>query len=145
MRAEFQLRLASENGRAFVRPILKCELLERRRSRRGADLAGELPGVAHDPHAARQRDSDRARQRKRAVELRHAAIEAERAVELGGQRLICRIDAEPELELAILADAVSRYPKAIRLAAGDKGAFAVERSEERADIAVERNFLQHQP
>jgi hypothetical protein len=40
--------------------------------------------------------------------LRHTALEAERAVDLGGQRLIDRVDAKPELELAVLADAVSR-------------------------------------
>ena len=143
MLAECQLRFAAENDGPLVRPVLEREVLQRRRSRRGAHLAGELPRVVHHPLAARQRHSDRPRQRQRAIELRDAAVETQRTVDLGGQRTIRGVDAEPELEPAVLVEAIARYPIAVKLVADDKGAVAPERPGERADVAVERELLQH--
>ena len=80
--AECQIGLAGEHHRALVRPVLERDVVQRRRGRRRADLSVCVPRIAHHPLAARQRGADRPCQRDGAVELRHAVIEGERAVDI---------------------------------------------------------------
>ena len=57
--------------------------------------------------------------------------------------MIRRLDAEPELEAAVLVDAATRYAIAVKFVADDEGALAPERPGEGANVAVERELLQH--
>ena len=141
--AECQIGFAGEHHRALVRPVLERDVVQRRRGRRRPDRAAGVPRIAHHPLAARQRGADRPRQRNGAVELRHAAIERERAVDVGGQRVIGRIDAEPDLEPARIAAAAGNSI-AVGFVAGDERSFPPERPKQRADVAVERELLQRQ-
>ena len=120
MRAECKLRLAGEIHRALIGPVLHGEIPQRRRGRRGANLAGKLPRIAQHPLAARERRAGRPGQRQRAVELRNAAIEMENTLDFGGQRKIGRIDAEPDLQAAVLIDMTAGDPIAVELVAGDE-------------------------
>src|SRR5271156_2827297 len=107
-------------------------------------LSAKLPGIVHYPFATRERHADRPRERKRTFELRDAAVEVKRALDLSRQRMIRRIDAEPDLESAVVVDVITRDTVPVRLVADVKDAFALERSEEGADVAVERELLQHE-
>ena len=111
--------------------------MQRCRSRRGVDLAGKLPRVAHHPLPARERDPGRPGQRQRPVELRNAAVETERALDLGGERKIGRIDAELHLQAAVLVNVTAGDPVLVRLVADGKGPFAVERPGGRENVAFE--------
>ena len=142
--AECQIGFAGEHHRALVRPVLESDVVQRRRGRRCPDRAAGMPWIVHHPLAARQRGTDRPRQRNGAVELRHAAIDGERAVDVRGQRVIGRIDAEPDLEPVVGIAAATRNSVAVRFVAGDEGSFPPERSKQRADVAVERELLQRQ-
>ena len=142
MGAEFQIRFAVEDDRALLRPIQQRQFLQLGHSRCRLHFAGKLPGVIHDALAAGERGANRTNGGKCAVELRNAARETEQALDLGRQRAIGRIDAEPHFEIAIVAGATSGDVKAERLAAGDEGAIAAEWAKQRADVAVEGKFLQ---
>ena len=142
--AECQIGFAGEDHRAFVRPVLKRNVVQRRRGRRRPDRAAGVPRVAHHPLAARQRSADRPRQRNGAVELRRAVIDGERAIDVGGQRIIGRIDAEPDPEPGVGIAAAAGNSIAIRFVADDERSFSPERPKQRADVAVERKLLQRQ-
>ena len=142
MDAEFQIRFAVEDDRALFRPVQQHHFLQLGRSRCRLHFAGKLPGVIHDALAAGERGANRTHGGECAVELRNAAREAKQAFDLGRQRAIGRIDAEPHFEIAVVAGATSGDAKAERLAAGDEGAIAAERAKQRADVAVEGKLLQ---
>jgi hypothetical protein len=140
--AECQLRRGGELERPLVRPVLEFDLLQQRGGGRRPHLARNVPRIAHDPLAARQRGADRPRDTQRALELGNAATDADCAVELGRQRMIGRIDPEPDLDPAVFVEAAAVYPVAVELVAGDEGALPAERPVERPDLAVEPQLLQ---
>ena len=56
----------------------------------------EMPGIADHPLIVGERSARRPRQRQGALELGNAVSDLEGAVDFGGQRIIGRIDAEPQ-------------------------------------------------
>ena len=82
-------------------------------------------------------DADRPRQAQGAVEFRLAAGERQHAVGFDAERVIDRIDIDMELERAVVAVAAGGNPERIKLAADGDGALALERTDQRARLAVE--------
>ena len=148
----FELRLASERqlGIAFelhrpvVRPVLKLDLFEHRRRAVAPDLAADAPRFDDQRLRPCGRAADRTRQIQRALEARDAALDPDRSVGLGQQGTVDRIDAEPHAHGAVIAGAAGGDAIGIMLAGQHEGAFALDRSGERPQLALEFQLLEHQ-
>ena len=121
MGAEFQLRLAAEIDRPFFRPVLQREFPQRRRSGRGAE---SLPASCHGSLITRSPPASVA-PTGRASESTPSNCGTPRS-KLSvpsisvRQRVIGRIDPEPDLEAAVVVNVAARDPIAVRLVADDK-------------------------
>ena len=143
--AEFQFRLAADIDGALVRTVLNRDIGERSPGRRDRKLCGGVPGIVHHPLAVGERDADQLRQRQRAVEVRLALLGGEGAVDVGRQRPIGGIDAEPDAQATAGLGMAAGQPITERLVAGDETAIAFEWPAQRAHVAVERDIVQQQP
>src|SRR5262249_62268153 len=108
------------------------------------DAAGDTPRFDDERLGARGRTADRARELNAAFEARHAALDPDRDVGFGGQRLVDRIDHEAHLGATVLGDPAGGDAIGITLAGDDEGAIAFDRPRQRAQLAPELELPEHE-
>src|SRR5262249_31366162 len=110
------------------------------------DAAGDTPRFDDERLGARGRTADRARELNAAFEARHAALDPDRDVGFGGQRLVDRVDRRGRLGAAVLRHAAGGGGEGIgiTLAGDDEGAIAFARPRQRAQLARELQLLEHE-
>ena len=130
---------------AIVRAVLELDLLQHRGGTIAFDLGGDAPRLGDEVGRAGGRAPDRPRQLQATLEVRDAAFGPDRRLDVGGHRTIDRIDIEPHPQAFILAHAARIDAIGIMLAGDVEGAFALDRTGERAHFALEFEFVEHQP
>src|SRR5205814_4055308 len=85
----------------------------------------------------------RSRERERSLEAWDAVVDPDRAVGIGRERLLDRIDIEPQPHRAVIAGATGRNAIGILLAAQQERALALEGTSERAQFTLELELFQH--
>src|SRR5262249_49697488 len=122
-------------------PILDVELLKECPRAGRFDAAAGTPGHGGNATSARRRYSGRTRNRERAIERRATAFEAQGSVGLDRERTGRRVDCQFDFRTVALrasgGDAIG-----IALALGVEAALAFHRPQQRAQLAIERPFLQ---
>src|ERR1700738_4950883 len=141
---EAPIREASELGRSLIGSILKCELVEHRCTTIALDVAGKAPRLHDWGLRAFGSASDRPRQLHISFETRHAAIECNGNIELGGQRLIDGIKGKPKLDPIVRLDTASRNPVRKMVAGSHERALALGRTAERTQLAAKLQLIEHQ-
>src|SRR5262249_8757623 len=110
---------------SLLRPVLELQLLEQGAACVGLDVARQMPRHAHQLLSARERNADRARQRRRAFEAWRAVVDPQRPVGFDRQWTIRRLDREPQLVSAVLTTATDCEAVAVKLARSDEGPLAL--------------------
>ena len=145
-RAERELGVAAQLGRAIVRAVLEFDLLEHGRAAVALDPAGQAPRLDDQCRCARGRTADRAREREVAFVARHALFDGNRQV--GTSAVIGRSIGSTVSRTLTLPSSPTRLGReaiGIMLTADDKRALALGGPGERAHVALEFELLEHEP
>ena len=144
LRPEGQIGAAAEFDRPVVRTVLEFDLLQRCACAVSLDAAVHAPRFDDERLRARRCTTDRARELDAAFEARHAALDPNRDVGFGGQRLIDRIDRKAHPRAAVLRDPAGGEAIRITLAGDDERALAFDRPRQRAHLARELQLVEHE-
>src|SRR5262249_14815364 len=134
--AEDDLRRAGKLDRPLLGPVLDLDLLQQAARRRQLHPRGGAPEVARYAMSAAKDQTCRAREGHRAIKARHATLEPQHAVGFRRQLAVGRVEIELDLE-AVIAGAAHRDAVAIMVGPDQEAAFALERTDQRAEVAIE--------
>ena len=144
-RAGFEFRRAGEVRRTRLRSVLEFEIVGGGPGGGRLDLGGDLPGLVDGGGAVRQRGADHARYGHGAFETRRICLDPHDAVGIERHRRRGRIDKQAQLNAAVVAAPAATDAKCVRPLTGGKVALALERTEQRAHLAVEIEIVEREP
>src|SRR6202030_1502838 len=125
--------VAAKLDGAVLRPVLKIDPLQHRRCPVAVHFRADAPLLAEALRGA----SASLRPLQGAGEMRNAALDPDGAVHVADADTIDGIDEKPHFDGAVRGGAVGRDAKEIALAVDRDGAFALDGSEEGANLATE--------
>ena len=134
--AERQVGVAAKPDRALLRAVLELDLLHHRRRAAAAHQTGDAPGVAGGGAGKPVGPLHRR------LEMRNAALDPDRAVEIGQARLVDGIDREVQLDRAVRPRAARRNPIRITLPGDRERAVALGGADQGAHVAAEAQLFE---
>src|SRR5258707_3462141 len=140
-----QISAALEPDRPVVGAVLEFDLLETRRGAVSLDAAGHAPRLEDERASTGRRAADRARELNIAVEPRHAALDPNREIGFGRERLGDRSDREAQLGAGLVANAAALHAIRVVLPGNDERTLAFDRPRERTQFAAKVAVPVHRP